>query len=80
MQVQLHDTSTAWDLVFWIVSLISEGSSLAQHSNQPAARVLQVVSSVIDGCNGGLDDILEKLTELSVASNASAQSGTPLQL
>lgn len=38
---------------------------------------MQVISSVLDDCNGDLNEALEKLTELSLTSNCSEQCGVP---
>lgn len=38
-------------------------------------RRVQVISNVLDQCNGDLNEALEKLTELSLTSNSSEQCG-----
>jgi hypothetical protein len=42
-----------------------------------ASWFVQVISSVLDDCNGDLNEALEKLTELSLTSNCSEQCGVP---
>lgn len=39
------------------------------------APVLQVIVDVLDQCDGNLEEVLEKLTELSVASSVSDLGG-----